>query len=142
MKKKIATLAIVLWLATTSTAFANRGHHYRNHRGYNHGYHSRPHHYKHFRSGHHNDSLGIAVGVVGGLLLGSALMYSTAPPRRTAVHREPYTTYQPEIIVRQPRICIEERIINGQWQTSRYDGRQVWVSFLNPVRQRVQVPCY
>jgi len=137
MKKKIAVLAIMLCVAASSTAFArggynNHGGGYSNHGGgYNHGY----------RGGRHNDGLGIAVGVVGGLLLGSAL-YSAAPPQ-TVVYGSPYPTYQPEVVVvRQPRVCVEDRQITGEWQNSRYDGRQVWVPFAYPVIQRVQVPCY
>ena len=127
MKKKIAILALMLCVVSTSTAFA---------RGYdgNHG--------GYYRGGHHGDGLGVAVGVVGGLILGSALMYSAAPPPQTVVYGAPYTSYQPEVVVQQPRVCVEDRSITGEWQISRYDGRQVWVSFPYPVIQRVQVPCY
>lgn len=139
MKKKIAVLAIMLFVASTSTAFA-RGNDHGQHGGHNNGYNSRSNYYGYRGGGHHNDGLGVAVGVVGGLLLGSALMYS-APPS-TVVYGTPYTTYPPEVVVRQPRICVEDRIVNGEWQISQYDGRQIWVSFPNPVTQRVQVPCY
>lgn len=141
MKKKIAVLAPILCVASTSIAFA-RGNNHRHHGGYNNGYHLRSNDYGYRGGGHHNDGFGIAVGVVGGLLLGSALLYSAPPPPRTVVYKAPYTAYQPEVVVRQPRICVEDRIVNGQWQISKYDGRQVWVSFPNPVSQRVQVPCY
>ena len=132
MKKKIAALAMILFLASTSISFArgNRG-------GQNHGYyggshpgnghHNKSRYYKYNGGGHHSDGLGIAVGVVGGLLLGSALMYSAPPPQR---------------VVRQPRICVADRTVTGEWQISNYDGRQIWVSFPYPVIRRVQVPCY
>lgn len=136
MKKKIAALAIIFCVATTSLAFA-QGNNYGNYNRYN----QRSDYQGHRGGGHGNDGLGIAVGVVGGLLLGSALLYSAAPPPPppTVVYSAPYP---PAVVVQQPRICVEDRIVDGQWQTSRYDGRRVWVSFPYPVSQRVQVPCY
>lgn len=137
MKKKIAILALMLCVVSTSNAFARgRGHGY-----YGDSHYGRSYYGYHGRS-HHNDGLGIAVGVMGGLILGSALMYSVAPPPRTVVYGSPYTSYQPEVIVQQPRICVEDRRISGEWQISQYDGRQVWVSFPYPITQRIQVPCY
>jgi hypothetical protein len=160
MKKKIAALTIVLCLMSTSAALA-RGNNYGNHGGGHHngyqgrshysghrggghhnGYQGRSHYSGHRGGGHNNDGLGIAFGIAGGLLLGSALMYSAAPPPPTIVYGTPYTTYQPEVIVQQPRVCVEERIVSGEWRASGYDGRKVWVSFRNPVAERVQVPCY
>ncbi len=132
MKKKITAIAIILFLTSTSLSFArgNRG-------GYNHGYHGGGHpgygyrntlrSYGYHGRGHHNDGLGIAVGVVGGLLLGSALMYSAPPP---------------QTVVQQPRICVADQTVTGEWQINKYDGRQIWVSFPYPVTRRVQVPCY
>lgn len=140
MKKKIALFALMLCVASTTTAFA-RGNGYRNHDGYG-GYHNRSYNYGYHGHSHHNDGVGIAVGVMGGLLLGSALMYSATPPPQTVVYGSPYTTYQPEVVVQQPRICVEDRLVSGEWQISQFDGRQVWVSFPYPVSQRVQVPCY
>jgi len=131
MKTKITILALILSVVSASTAFARGG--YSNHRGgYNHGY---------YRGGHHNDGLGIAVGVVSGLLLGTALVSAASPPR-TVVYGSSYTAYQPEVVVQQPRVCVEERKVTGEWQINQYDGRQVWVSFPYPMPQRVQVPCY
>jgi hypothetical protein len=137
MKKKIAILALMLCVASTTTAFA-RGNGYGNHGGYYghggyNGYHGRS---------HHNDGLGLAVGLMGGLVLGSALMYSAAPPPPAVVYGSPYTAYQPEVVIEQPRVCVEDRRVSGEWQISPYDGRQIWVSFPYPVTQRVQVPCY
>ena len=128
MKIKITILALILCVVSASTAFARGG--YSNHRGgYNHGY---------YKGGHHNDGLGIAVGVMGGLLLGSALVSAATPQPQTVV----YTTYQPEVVVQQPNICVEERYVTGEWQINQFDGRQVWVSFPYPMPRRVQVPCY
>lgn len=137
MKKKIAILALMLCVASTSTAFA-RGN-YGNHGG---GYHGRSDYYGYHSRSHHNDGLGIAVGIMGGLILGSALMYSAMPPPQAVVYGSPYNSYQPEVVVPQPRICVEDRRISGEWQISQYDGRQIWVSFPYPIIQRVQVPCY
>jgi hypothetical protein len=134
MKKKIAALAIMLSVVGTSPAFA-RG----NNQGYYDGYHSRSDYRGHRSGGHHNNDLGIAFGVVGGLLLSSALLYSAPPPPPAVVYSTPY---QPVTVVTQPSICVQEQIVNGQWETSQYDGRRVWVSFPQPVIQRVQVPCY
>ena len=141
MKKKSTILALVICMAGSSTVFArgNIGHH----GGYNNGYHFRSNHHGYRGDRHHNDGLGLAVGIVGGLLLSSALLNSPpSPPPRTVVYKMPYPAYQPEVVVRQPRICVEDRIVYGQWQTRKYDGHQVWVSFANPVSRRFQVPCY
>lgn len=141
MKKKIAVITIILCLMSTSAVFA-RGYNHGNHGGHHNGYQGRSHYSGYRDGGRHNDGLGIAFGIAGGLLLGSALMYSAAPPPRTIVYGTPYTTYQPEVIVRQPRVCVEERIVTGEWQVNRYDGRNVWVSYRNPVTESVHVPCY
>jgi len=123
MKKIIAILAIMLCMATASTAFARGG--YGGHGG---------HYYGHHGGGHHN-GLGLAFGLAGGLLLGSALWYATAPPPRTVVYAPPYPVYQ-------PGVCVQDRTVTGEWQINRYDGRQVWVSYPYPVVRRYQVPCY
>jgi hypothetical protein len=144
MKKKIAALVVMLCLATTTSAFARNGHgnygRYYGHGGYDNGY--RGGYYGHRGYSHHNDGAAIAVGVVGGLLLGSALVAAATPPPRTVVYGSPYTTYQPQVVVQQPRVCVEDRLVSGEWQISKFDGRQVWVSFPYPMTQRVQVPCY
>ncbi len=140
MKMKVAILMLVLCVTGTTTAFA-RGY-YGPHGGYN-GYYGRSHYYGGYRGyGHHHDGGAIAVGVMGGLLLGSALAYSAAPPPRTVVYSSPNVVYQPEVVVQQPRVCVEERVVSGEWQMSQYDGRQVWVSFPYPMTRRIQVPCY
>lgn len=160
MKIKVAFLVFMLCIATTASAFA-RGGYYGGHGG---GYYRGGGHYDGYRSrsyyghggryyghggryyghgGHHyDDGLGIAVGVMGGLLLGSALTYSAAPPPPTVVYGAPYTVYQPQVVVQQPRVCVEERRVSGEWQISQFDGRRVWVEFAYPVTQRIQVPCY
>ncbi|MFT5699642.1 MAG: hypothetical protein ACI8ZB_002503 [Desulforhopalus sp.] len=140
MKKKIAALAIMLCVVGTSPAFA-RGN---NHGNYD-GYHNRSNYYNksdyrgHRSGGHHNNVPGIAFGIVGGLLLGSALLYS-APPAPPPVFYS--TPYQPVTVIQQPSICVQDQIVNGQWETSQYNDRRVWVSFPRPITQRVQVPCY
>lgn len=139
MKKKILAVATILCLAGTSTVFA-RGYGHGNHGGYSHGY---SHGYSRgYSGGHHDNDLGIVLGVAGGLILGSALLYSAQPPPRTVVYDNPYPVYQPEVIVRQPRVCLEDRVVDGEWQVSRYGGRQIWVPYQYPVTRRVQVPCY
>jgi hypothetical protein len=134
MKKKIAVLTLILCVVGTTTAFARGGyrggHHYYD-RGYSHGY---------YGGRNHHDGLGIAFGVMGGLLLGSALVHAAAPP--PVAYGYPYAAYPPDVVVRQPQICVEDRVVSGEWQISRYDGRQVWVSYPYPLSQRVQVPCY
>jgi hypothetical protein len=142
MKKTIAAMVLMLFVAGTSTAFA---HGYGGHYG---GFHGGPH-YRYHGGGYHHDGLGLAFGIAGGLLLGSALLYSLAPPPRTVVYGYPYggygypyTTYRPGVVVRPPRVCVQDRTVTGEWQISRYDGRQVWVSFPYPVVRRYQVPCY
>lgn len=152
MKKKIAILALIFCVASTSAAFARDyygGHgggyygrsDYYGYRGrsYHYGYRDRG--YRHYSHRHYDDGLGIALGVMGGLIIGSALTYSAAPPR-TVVYGAPYTSYQPVVVAPQSRICVEERRVSGEWQISQFDGRQVWVSYPYPVTQRVQIPCY
>ena len=152
MKKKITVLALIVFVASASTAFSRAKHHGK-HGGYKHGNHNRSY-YHGYRGGHHNDGLEFAVGVAGGLLLGSALTYSaTTPPPQTIVYGTPYTTtYQPQVVVQQPvvqqpvvqqpTICVEDRIVNGQWQINQNDGSKIWRSSRYPIIQRVQVPCY
>ncbi len=137
MKKKIALMAILLCVVSVSPVLA-RGY-YNDHSN---NYHSRSAYYGHHGGHHYRNGLGIAVGVVGGLLLGSALVSTATPQYSSAAYRYPDVTYQQPAVVQRPRICIEERIVNGEWQVSRYDGRQVWISFPYPVTQNVQVPCY
>jgi len=127
--KKIIAFVLMLCLAGTSSAFAYGGRH-GGYNGYGNGYHERSRHY----GSHRNDGVGIALGVVGGLLLGSALVSAAAPP--------PAVVYAPPPRYSQPRICVEDQVISGEWQYSRYDGRQVWVEYAYPVTRRVQVPCY
>lgn len=130
MKKQIIAAMTIFFLAGATTSFA---------RGYDHGYRG---HYPVYRPSHHHhggDGLGIALGVAGGLLLGTALISAVSPPPPAPVvyeYRQP--VYQPVV----PKICYEDRVISGEWQVSRYDGRQIWVSYPTPVSQRVQVPCY
>ena len=146
MKKKIALLAVMLCVTGTTTAFARGGYRggYHNYdRGYSHGYYGGGHYGGgYYGGGHHHDGVGIAFGVMGGLLLGSALVSAAAPPPPTVVYGNPYPVYPPTVVVRQPQICVEDRVVSGEWQISQYDGRQVWVSYPYPVTQRVQVPCY
>lgn len=130
--KKIIAFVLMLCLAGTSTAFAYGGRH-GGYRSYDNGYHERSRHHGHSRS-HRNDGVGIALGVVGGLLLGSALVNAAAPP--------PAVVYAPPRTYRQPRVCVEDQVVSGEWQYSRYDGRQVWVEYAYPVTRRYQVPCY
>lgn len=132
MKKKIAVLAMILCVAGTTTAFARGGYHYYD-RGYSHGY---------YGGRHHHNGLGIAFGVMGGLLLGSALISAAAPPPPAVVYGQPYAAYPPDVVVRQPQICVEDRVVSGEWQISQYDGRQIWVSYPYPLSRRFQVPCY
>jgi hypothetical protein len=140
MKIKVAILVFMLCVATTASAFA-RGGHYGGRGGYYDGYHGRSYYGHSYRSRHHHDGVGIAVGVVGGLILGSALASAAAPPP-TVVYREPYTVYQPQVVVQQPRFCVEERRVSGEWQASQFDGRRVWVEYPYPITQKIQVPCY
>ena len=142
MKKKIAALAMMLCVASASPAFA-RGNGHGNYGGYHNNYNHKPNYsYGHRGGGHYNDGLGIAFGVVGGLLLGSALMYSAAPPAPTVVYGAPYPPYPAEVVVQQSRTCVQDRIVNGQWRIDPYNGRRIWVPFTYPVTERVQVPCY
>ncbi|MBU1568428.1 MAG: hypothetical protein KJ630_22725 [Proteobacteria bacterium] len=138
MKKTITVLAIFLCMASASPVLA-RGFYNNNHSD---NYHGRSNHYYGHHNGGSNNGLEIAAGVIGGLLLGSALVAAVTPPPRTVSYGFPEISYQQQAVVQRPKICVEERIVQGEWQVSRYNGRQVWVSFPYPVTQSVQVPCY
>lgn len=142
MKKNIAVMVIIfLCMASATSAFA-RGNE-RHHGSYYHGGHNKSYHHGYRGGGHRNNDLGIAIGVAGGLLLGSALIYSaTTPQQKTVVYGAPHVVYQPEVVVVPPKICMQDQIVHGEWQTSSHDGRPFWVSFPYPVTKRVQVPCY
>ena len=129
MKTKIGALALILVIVSMSPAFA-RGNHHRGHGDHYREYRSAPAH----RGGHHNDGLGIAFGIAGGLLLGSALLYSVAPPPPAVVYSAPYPP--------PPRLCFQDQTVNGQWQIDPYNGRRMWIPYSYPVTERVQVPCY
>jgi len=148
MKKKIALLATILCLASTITAFA-RGNNHGRYGGYHNGengYQNRPYFHKgydRYRGGRdYHDGQEFAIGVAGGLLLGSGLRYSaTRPPRQTVIYGAPYIINQPQIVVKQSTICLEERITKGQSLVNRKDGSRIWSSSRYPIIQRVQVPC-
>ncbi len=126
MKKKIGALALIFCVLSLSPAFA-RDHH----RGHGGGYRD----YRPVHRGHHNDGLGIAFGIAGGLLLGSALLYSVTPPPPPEVVYSP--AYPPP-----SRICFQDQTVTGQWQIDPYNGRRSWMPYAYPVTQRVQIPCY
>jgi hypothetical protein len=148
MKKKIALLALILCIASTLTAFSRGNNHgqYGDYNNGDNGYQNRPYFHKdydRYRGGrYHDDGLELAIGIAGGLLLGSELRYSaTRPPRQTVIYGAPYITKQPQVIVKQPTICVEERITKGQSLTNQNDGSRVWSSSRYPTIQRVEVPC-
>lgn len=124
--KKIIAFVLMLCLAGASSAFAYGG----RHGGY---YNDRPY-YSGYSRHHHHNGAGIALGVVGGLLLGTALVNAAAPPPPTVVYEAP--RYAP------PRVCVEDRVYSGEWRISNYDGRRVYVEYPYPVTRRVEVPCY
>ncbi len=126
MKKLVTVFTIMLCIAIASPVFA---------RGYSHGRYSHGGYSHH--GGHNHTGIGIAFGLAGGLLLGSALAYSAAPPPRTVV----YGPYPPDAVVVQPGVCLEDQTVYGEWRVNRYTGRQVWVSFPYPEIHRYQVPC-
>ncbi len=140
MKMKIAVLAIIFCLMSTTAAFS-RGGHGGHMRGVSGGHHVRSGH-SGIHGGHHKGAE-IAFGVLGGLLLGSALLHAATPPPRTVIYGAPHGgPYKLGGNARNSRICMEDRVVNGQWQTSRYDGRRVWVQFRYPVTKRFRVPCH
>lgn len=126
MKKSVIATVTILFLAVGSTAFA-RGKDHRHYRPYYHGH--QHHHY-------YSNDLGIVLGVAGGLLVGSALLNAASPPPPPPAVVYTYPPPPPP----QPRVCFEDRVVEGEWQMSR--GRQIWVSFPYPVTRRVEVPCY
>ena len=138
MKDLIVVSAIVLSLVSATPALA-RGENYARHGG---DYYGRSSHFAHNGGRRHNNGLAIVAGAVGGLILGSALLSAAAPPPPTVVYGYPNVSYGQQAVVEQPRICVEEQRVDGEWQVSRYNGQQVWVSFSHPVTRSVQVPCY
>ena len=127
--KKIIAFVLMLCLAGASSAFAYGGRHGGYYGG---GYYERPHYSGGSR--HHHNGVGIALGVVGGLLLGSALVNAAAPPPPAVVYETP--RYAP------PQVCVEDRVYSGEWRINNYDGRRVYVEYPYPVTRRVEVPCY
>lgn len=143
MKTNVIVLFIILCMTGTSTAFA-RGYYKGSYGGYNRGYyHSKSYHNYHGRRYHNdNDDLAIALAVIGGLLVFSALLSSANSSPQRKGYGAPYVSPQPGITPYQSRICFENRKVSGELRVSEYTGRPVWVPFAYPLTRRVQVPCY
>ncbi len=105
MEKAIPVLFVVICLSISSSAFARGGY-------YNHRHHSY----------YHGKCIGVAE-LATGILLGAVITYALLPPPRAAYVSQyevyqPEVVYQPKVVVQHPRVCVEERVVSGEWQQS------------------------
>lgn len=98
-----------------------------------------------YRGGyHHHSNAGdvIAGVVVGGLLLGGiAAALSPPPPPVQYVAAPPQYPPPTQVVVQQPRVCVEERMVSGEYQYNPATGASVWIAFPYPMMRQIQVPC-
>ncbi|MGB5233530.1 MAG: hypothetical protein WBN83_18630 [Desulfoprunum sp.] len=144
MKKISAFICLVSLLLISAPAFARGG--YGGYGGYYGGYRGHGGYYRYsspraygYHHGGHNDGEIIA-GVAFGLLTGAIIGQAFAPPPGTVYTPRYY--YAPPVVVEQRRICVEERVVSGEWQQNPYDGTRYWASFPYPMKRRYEVPCY
>ena len=128
MKKSSAIICLLMILFIAAPAFARGGY-----------YHYPPPRYYSYHH-HHNDDGEIIAGVAFGLLTGAILGHAFSQP--PAPVYTPRYYYPPPVVVEQRRICVEERVVSGEWQQNSYDGTRYWVSFPYPMKRRYEVPCY
>ena len=143
MIRTLLSVLAVFVFASSANAFARGGYYGHSYRGGYYGHsHYRPYSYPrhNYYYGHqgYDDAL---VGLAAGLIIGSVVTYSMLPPPQRTVYVAP-APYQQEVVVTQPRVCTEQRLVSGEWQRSPYDGATVWVSFPYPMTRSFQVPCY
>ncbi len=135
MKKLSAFICLVSLLLASAPVFARGGGYYpRGGGGYYH--YPPPRYYSHHG---HNDG-DIIAGVAFGLLTGAIIGQAFAPP--PAPVYTPRYYYAPPVVVEQQRVCVEERVVSGEWQQDPYNGTRYWVSFPYPMKRRYEVPCY
>ena len=127
MIKKIIALLVVVGglLAVTSLPASAR---YRGDYYYDHH-----RHYRSYDRHYYRDRRGADLAT--GLVLGTALGIMTNPPQQTVVYQQPQ-----QVVVQQPRVCVEERTVSGEYQV--VNGQRMWVSFPYPVKKQFQVQCY
>jgi len=143
MIKTFLSVFTVIIFAFSTNAFAWRGYDGHSYRGGYYGHsHYRSYSYPRYHGyyGHHRYYDGLA-GLAAGLIIGSAVTYSMLPPPPRTVYVAP-VTYQQQVVVTQPRVCTEQRVVSGEWQRSPHDGATVWVAFPYPMTRSFQVPCY
>ena len=150
MKKHILALLVILLISSTSTVFARGFYHgyprdYRGYRSYHHwhpGYSGYNGYYSHHRHHDNHDDLGIALAVIGGVILVSALMNIDSAPPQNVIYDSPYRSDQSYAVTSHPGICFVERKVSGELQVNGVTGQQEWISFPYPLTRKVQVPCY
>ncbi len=142
MKTKITALFILSALLVSTTAYARGGYHYP--RPYYGGYHHpRPYYYNSYHRHSHYDGGDVIAGVAVGLLTGAIIASAFTPPPPPPVYTTTrYTYVQAPVIVEQPRVCVEERVVSGEWQQDPNSGGRYWVTFPYPMKRSYQVPCY
>lgn len=95
-----------------------------------------------YRGYHHHSNAGdvIAGVVVGGLLLGG-IAAALSPPVQYVAPPPPYYPPPPQVVVQRPRVCVEERMVSGEYQYNPATGASVWITFPYPMMRQIQVPC-
>ena len=99
-------------------------------------------HYHHHGYHGHRVHAGDVIGgvILGGLVLGG-IAAAMSPPAQYVTAPPVYVQPAPQVVVQQPRACVEERKVTGEYQYNQADGTTVWVTFPYPVLRRYEVPC-
>ena len=148
MKTTLTTLVILSALLVSSAVYARGGYYgggYYHSRPYAWGgyHHPRPYYYNNYHRHSHYDSGDVVAGVAVGLLTGAIIASAFTPPPPPPVYTTTrYTYVQTPVVVQQPRICVEERVVSGEWQQDPNSGGSYWVTFPYPMKRSYQVPCY
>jgi len=145
MKKAIAAVCIVSALLVSTTVYARGGYGgYYYQRPYHYGgyHHPRPYYYNNYHHSSHYDSGDVIAGVAVGLLTGAIIASAFAPPPPPVYTTTRYTYVQAPVVVEQPRVCVEERVVSGEWQQDPNTGGRYWVTFPYPMKRSYQIPCY
>ncbi len=146
MKKTVTAIIVLSAFLASATAFARGGYyHYPRssyHTSYYGGYHHpRPYYYNnHYRHSYYDSGdviAGVAVGLLTGAIIGTAISAPPAPAYTTQYNYAPAP-----VVVQQPRICVEERVVSGEWQQDPNSGARFWATFPYPMKRTYQVPCY
>jgi hypothetical protein len=96
---------------------------------------------RHYGHGYHHSNVGDVIGgvILGGLVVGGIAAAMNPQPVQY-VSQPVYVAPPAPVVVQQPRTCVEERRVSGEYQVLP-DGSRGWVTFPYPVVRRYEVPC-